>query len=149
MDNQDFMTEQQQKLYDKLLKKVNEYCLGAAAEDVIAAIDALVENYERHLHPNKDPNKVARELLKDLTPLQTLKQLRTDFYNYGPVKYDSISYFTRIENSLKALEIIKSKKVSVDYLFSREVNDYIDYNVWSGCENLTAEEYEFLKEILK
>ena len=40
------MTEQQQKLYDKLLKKVNEYCLGAAAEDVIAAIDALVETYE-------------------------------------------------------------------------------------------------------
>ena len=40
------MTEQQQKLYDKLLKKVNEYCLGAAAEDVIAAIDALVDTYE-------------------------------------------------------------------------------------------------------
>lgn len=40
------MTEQQQKLYDKLLKKVNEYCLGYAAEDVIAAIDALVESYE-------------------------------------------------------------------------------------------------------
>ena len=36
------MTKQHQKLYDKLLKKVNEYCLGAAAEDVIAAIDALV-----------------------------------------------------------------------------------------------------------
>ncbi len=40
------MTEQQQKLYDKLLKKVNEYCLGAAAEDVIAAIDSLVDTYE-------------------------------------------------------------------------------------------------------
>ena len=40
------MTEQQQKLYEKLLKKVNEYCLGQAAEDVIAAIDDLVENYE-------------------------------------------------------------------------------------------------------
>ena len=40
------MNEQQQKLYDKLLKKVNEYCLGAAAEDVIAAIDALVDDYE-------------------------------------------------------------------------------------------------------
>ena len=33
------MNEQQQKLYDKLLKKVNEYCLGQAAEDVIEAID--------------------------------------------------------------------------------------------------------------
>lgn len=41
------MTEQQQELYEKLLKKVNEYCLGQAAEDVIAAIDDLVENYEK------------------------------------------------------------------------------------------------------
>ena len=40
------MTKKQQELYDKLLKKVNEYCLGAAAEDVIAAIDALVDTYE-------------------------------------------------------------------------------------------------------
>lgn len=41
------MNQQQQELYEKLLKKVNEYCLGYAAEDVIAAIDALVENYEK------------------------------------------------------------------------------------------------------
>lgn len=61
------MTEQQQKLYDKLLKKVNEYCLGAAAEDVIAAIDALVENYERVNHLPEDKYKVARELLNDET----------------------------------------------------------------------------------
>ena len=40
------MNKQQQELYEKLLKKVNEYCLGAAAEDVIAAIDALLETYE-------------------------------------------------------------------------------------------------------
>ena len=40
------MNQQQQELYEKLLKKVNEYCLGYAAEDVIAAIDALVETYE-------------------------------------------------------------------------------------------------------
>lgn len=42
------MNKQQQELYEKLLKKVNEYCLGYAAEDVIAAIDDLVENYEKH-----------------------------------------------------------------------------------------------------
>ena len=40
------MNKTQQDLYEKLLKKVNEYCLGYAAEDLIAAIDALVENYE-------------------------------------------------------------------------------------------------------
>ena len=41
------MTEKQQELYEKLLKKINEYCLGYAAEDVIAAIDALVDTYEQ------------------------------------------------------------------------------------------------------
>ena len=42
------MNKQQQELYDKLLKKVNEFCLGQAAEDVIECIDALVENYENN-----------------------------------------------------------------------------------------------------
>ena len=56
------MTQEQQKLYDKLLKKVNEYCLGAAAEDVIAAIDALVDTYENDsghsvcVHKDKNGN---------------------------------------------------------------------------------------------
>ena len=40
------MNEKQQELYEKLLKKVNEFCLGQAAEDVIAAIDDLVDTYE-------------------------------------------------------------------------------------------------------
>ena len=43
------MNEEQQKLYENLLKKVNEYCLGFAAEDVIESIDALVESYEKIL----------------------------------------------------------------------------------------------------
>ena len=54
-----------------------------------------------------------------------------------------------IDKKLKALEIIKNKKVDVSWLFSREVNDYIDYNVWSGAKNLTQEEYDLLKEVLK
>ena len=40
------MNKEQQELYEKLLKKVNEFCLGQAAEDVIAVIDNLVESYE-------------------------------------------------------------------------------------------------------
>lgn len=43
------MTKEQQELYEKLLKKVNEFCLGYAAEDVIECIDALVENYESRI----------------------------------------------------------------------------------------------------
>ena len=43
------MTKEQQELYEKLLKKVNEFCLGQAAEDVIAAIDALLDTYESRI----------------------------------------------------------------------------------------------------
>ena len=55
------MNKQQQEIYEKLLKKVNEYCLGFAAEDVIESIDALVDNYER-------TNKALEILKKCLEP---------------------------------------------------------------------------------
>lgn len=48
------MNEKQQELYEKLLKKVNEYCLGYAAEDVIAAIDDLVDTYENKINEITD-----------------------------------------------------------------------------------------------
>lgn len=61
------MNKQQQELYEKLLKKVNEFCLGQAAEDVIEAIDNLVDNYETQtkaleIIKNK---RVDAQLLKD------------------------------------------------------------------------------------
>lgn len=55
------MNQEQQELYEKLLKKVNEYCLGYAAEDVIEAIDALVDNYERVNHLPKDKLKENKD----------------------------------------------------------------------------------------
>ena len=65
------MTPKQQELYDKLLKKVNEYCLGWAAEDVIAAIDALIENYERYNHLPTPETKAKIDSL--LEPLEEIK----------------------------------------------------------------------------
>ena len=60
------MNEQQQELYEKLLKKVNEYCLGYDAEEVIAAIDALVDNYERVNHLPTYYNNLALKYKKAL-----------------------------------------------------------------------------------
>ena len=78
------MNKQQQELYEKLLKKVNEYCLGQAAEDVIAAIDNLLDTYETALDIIKNhkllnyvlknpkcaavygPNEQDKELLKEI-----------------------------------------------------------------------------------
>ena len=140
------MTEQQQDLYEKLLKKVNEYCLGCAAEDVIAAIDALVDNYERVNHLPKDKYKVARELLKDTSPLQVWYLIKKylNIYHHQTVK-ENIDVETVegypisiIEDSLKALEIIKEKILNMDY-----------FNVIADRCDLTYQEYELLRKVLK
>lgn len=105
------MTEQQQKLYDKLLKKVNEYCLGYAAEDVIAAIDALVENYEDRLtEADGFATKYAEELGKYRNHMKEwesghsvdFSKVRFEVQNLLPDPND-------IAKKLKALEIIKER----------------------------------------
>ena len=131
------MTKEQQELYEKLLKKVNEYCLGYAAEDVIAAIDALVDTYET--------------------------RIAADDYFLRDIKYYIEGKTFTAENllkSLRALEIIKSKKVNVRaFLKSCSYKDIdTQLNVYNSqcCDwqereskELTREEYELLKEILK
>jgi hypothetical protein len=136
------MTEQQQKLYDKLLKKVNEFCLGAAAEDVIAAIDALVENYET---PKVDPASKPLEvwyLVKKYLNLYH-HQAISEKIDVETVEGHPISI---IEDSLKALQIIKDK-------LEPYVDKYRDLGYTIACNmiaiGIPQEEYEILKEVLK
>lgn len=86
------MTDEQQKLYDKLLKKVNEYCLGQAAEDAITAIDALVDNYETQ-------NAVSEFLLEDVRY----------YFNSGQFTLKDII------QRLRAVDIIKKKILDINY----------------------------------
>lgn len=130
------MNKQQQELYEKLLKKVNEYCLGYAAEDVIAAIDALVEDYEK---------KIACD----------------DFVLTGFKYYiggRTVTY-GEISERFKALEIIKEHRLDIDW-FLQFVTQDISYKHYVYCVEqgdnkfakrflLTEQEYELLKEILK
>lgn len=142
------MTEQQQKLYDKLLKKVNEYCLGAAAEDVIAAIDALVETYEK---PKKRISKTKDQLLVEN---ETYQLMLHAFRYYVDSKEYSIEGLVK---SLKALEIIKNKRLDVSFFMNRIEKNPKFYSTAESMNNsilkittepLTQEEYELLKEIL-
>ena len=119
------MNEQQQELYEKLLKKVNEYCLGYAAEDVIEAIDALVDNYET---PKED------------------SIIRNEYY-LGTEKvsqqvYETIQMYKQLlktyQDSIKVLEIIKEKILDMDY-----------FNVIADRCDLTYQEYELLRKVLK
>ena len=87
------MNKTQQELYEKLLKKVNEYCLGQAAEDVIAAIDALVDTYESRSSTNMDLD----DALKVIYDSQDIMGGHDDFWK---------AYRT-IEKALKALEVLK------------------------------------------
>lgn len=81
--------------------------------------------------------------------LEALKLLESKFRTSSWAKEIDFTMATfEIEKELKALEIIKNKRVDVSWLFSNEVNDYKDYNVWSGTENITQEEYDLLKEVL-
>ena len=149
------MNKQQQELYEKLLKKVNEFCLGQAAEDVIECIDNLVDNYERVNHLPENPYKVARELLKDTTPLQ---EINTPIWVEYTENSDNDKLCYRrcqidvIEKALKALEIIKKKDLlwSIDW---QPFKDSGDYRAWDNelyqSIKLTKEEYELLKEVLK
>lgn len=87
------MNNEQQKLYDNLLKKVNEYCLGFAAEDVIESIDALVDSYE----------------CTGQTPFKALNAIKEQMPKYDEMGTIEVSKsgLRGIENALKALEIIK------------------------------------------
>ena len=95
------MNKQQQELYDKLLKKVNEYCLGQAAEDVIEAIDNLVDTYET---PKVDTATIEnyRKRMKEWQSGHSVdfSKVRFEVQNLLPDPDD-------IGKRLKALEIIK------------------------------------------
>ena len=133
------MTEQQQKLYDKLLKKVNEYCLGQAVEDVVAAIDDLIESYET-LATDTVTNQSA-----PFRALNTIKEQMPGYDEVGTVEV-SRTDIRFIEKSLKALEIIKEKLMPY-------VEKYEELGYVIECDmiaiGIPQEEYELLEEVLK
>ena len=197
------MNKTQQELYEKLLKKVNEFCLGQTAEDVIAAIDALVENYET---PKVDSiikneyylgtEKVSQQVYETiqmykqmLSAYESRSSTNMDLDDALKVIYDSQDimgghddfwkayrtietalkrlesvdrvgemFCVNVDKKLKALEIIKNKKVNVRALlksYYSPKDGLAVYNSqccdWQEMESkeLTQEEYELLKEILK
>ena len=139
------MNNEQQKLYDNLLKKVNEYCLGFAAEDVIESIDALVDNYEK---PKVDTTSKPLEALERIANIEMKEQYEfcVDGARYKIVADDHKKDIQIIENSLKALEIIKEKLMPY-------VEKYKELGYTIECDmiatGITQEEYKLLKEILK
>ena len=74
---------------------------------------------------------------------------------FRSISNDYCDEFEIIEKELKALEIIKTKNVDIDYIktcFYDKKGGFKDYNAWVGHdddEELSQEEYELLKEALE
>lgn len=146
------MTEQQQELYDKLLKKVNEYCLGQAAEDVIAAIDDLVDTYECSGQTSFEVLDAIKEQMPKYDEEGTVEISKTQIRILETELKDAEKY-------KKALEIIKEHRLDIDW-FLQFVKQDISYEHYVYCVEqsdnefakrflLNEEEYERLKEMLK
>ena len=149
------MTKQQQELYDKLLKKVNEFCLGAAAEDVIAAIDNLVDNYEsNHTTLCTIATELSEERQKLIAAIDDHRIRMKEWESGHSVDFSKVRFEIQnllpdpddIGKRLKALEIIKEK-------LTPYVEKYRDLGYTIACDmiaiGITQEEYELLKEVLK
>ena len=83
--------------------------------------------------------------------LEALNKIQHDF---GQLKgQELVNCYEIIWKSLKALEIIKEKRVACDLLTNPNVMDYKKYN--SHCDKydfivpLTEEEFNLLKEVLE
>ena len=82
------------------------------------------------------------------------KQPKLDFFDPHNINakelyiwfLDRFFSLTEVEKSLKVLKIIKEKRVNVEWLL--ETENVEEYNE-SLYNNLTQEEYDLLKEVLK
>ena len=81
--------------------------------------------------------------------LQALDYLKREKRRHWIDNDKSSECLDNIEKDLKALEIIKVKKVSVSVLL--ELDNFTEYNHYcdmvGGCQKLTPEEYNLLKEV--
>jgi hypothetical protein len=89
---------------------------------------------------------------KELTPLDVLKQLKDFVYELELGNVDKLfvsGSFEIIETALKALQIIKEKRVDIDLLICA-TDSVKDYNDKIGYQKhfLSEEEYNSLKEVL-
>ena len=99
----------------------------------------------------------SKEALKSMCNHCEKLSIRDGFIGcpYRCISNDYCEKFETIEKELKALQIIKTKNVDIDYIktcFYDKKGGFKDYNAWVGHdddEELSQEEYDLLKEVLK
>ena len=80
--------------------------------------------------------------------LEALKELKEYWLNHLPLSAkNGLRIVKVLEKEVKTLDIIKEKRVNIDYLRScKSLEDY--NNILIKDWQLTQEEYELLKEVL-
>ena len=99
----------------------------------------------------------SKEALKSLCNHCEKLSIRDGFIGcpFRNISNDYCEEFEIIEKELKALEIIKTKNVDIDYIktcFYDKKGGFKDYNAYVGHDEdkeLTQEEYDLLKEVLE
>ena len=87
-----------------------------------------------------------------MTGLEALKIVEKDCEDLEQVPYGE---FALIEKSLKALEIIKEKRVDIESFYTSFIEGEYDYDFYErrygtyGKYCLTEEEFNLLKEVLE
>lgn len=99
----------------------------------------------------------SKEALKSMCNHCEKLSIRDGFIGcpFRNISNDYCEEFEIIEKELKALEIIKTKNVDIDYIktcFYDKKGGFKDYNSWvehDDDEELSQEEYNLLKEVLE
>ena len=100
---------------------------------------------------------MSKEALKSMCNHCEKLSIRDGFIGcpFRNISNDYCEEFEIIKKELKALEIIKTKNVDIDYIkacFYYKKGDFKEYNAWAvhyEDEELSQEEYDLLKEVLE
>ena len=85
-----------------------------------------------------------------MTGLEILEEIKDELYNFKDISEYSKNQFSTIEKELRALEIMKKKKVNVVIvLYSKNLEEYNStVGFYFSKNQLTQDEYDLLKEVL-
>ena len=88
-------------------------------------------------------------MTKELEALEKIKEYLTRYNDTDDIRgIDYENEVNVLEKSLKALEIIKNKKI--DVVLFNDCPDLDEYNEWASDKSqLNKEQYDLLKEVLK
>lgn len=155
--------KEQQDNVLKVLKEVIEFAVvlpevKPTKDDIFSVVSAVSINTQRFIE-NKERELFRQWVLETCFPkeLKRLETLEEDFMSLTETNMELVQEQARNQKKLKALEIIKDKRVNVADLVDCIINEKTgydengleEYNGWQiRYRQLTQAEFDLLKEVL-